>query len=108
MFSLRMNLKRLWMILAWGRMTYDVGADGIDMKFCHGYLGLQILCPTILASGSMVDHGKTVVNLPSIYMGICKVIPDENFLIGSNISVWGAISPAGFGTRPNRYPGHLS
>ena len=27
------------------KMTYDVGADGIDMKFCHGYLGSQILRP---------------------------------------------------------------
>jgi hypothetical protein len=28
-----------------GSLTYDSGADGIDMKFCHGYLGSQILRP---------------------------------------------------------------
>jgi 2,4-dienoyl-CoA reductase-like NADH-dependent reductase (Old Yellow Enzyme family) len=27
------------------KITCDSGADGIDMKLCHGYLGSQILCP---------------------------------------------------------------
>ena len=27
------------------KIAYDSGADGIDMKFCHGYLGSQILRP---------------------------------------------------------------
>src|SRR5512139_2522911 len=27
------------------KITYDSGADGIDMKLCHGYLGSQILRP---------------------------------------------------------------
>lgn len=27
------------------KITQAVGADGIDMKLCHGYLGSQILRP---------------------------------------------------------------
>ena len=80
------------------RMTYDVGADGIDMKFCHGYLGSQILRPynnrKWKYGGSWENRRQFAFDL---YERIRKVIPDENFLIGSKISVWEGF-PGGFGT----------
>jgi 2,4-dienoyl-CoA reductase-like NADH-dependent reductase (Old Yellow Enzyme family) len=80
------------------KMTYDVGADGIDMKFCHGYLGSQILRPYNTRrwryGGPWENRRQFAFDL---YERIRKVIPDENFLIGSKISVWEGF-PGGFGT----------
>jgi 2,4-dienoyl-CoA reductase-like NADH-dependent reductase (Old Yellow Enzyme family) len=80
------------------KMTYDVGADGIDMKFCHGYLGSQILRPYNTRKwkygGAWENRRQFAFDL---YERIRKVIPDENFLIGSKISVWEGF-PGGFGT----------
>ncbi len=80
------------------KMTYDVGADGIDMKFCHGYLGSQILRPYNTRKwkygGPWENRRQFAFDL---YERIRKVIPDENFLIGSKISVWEGF-PGGFGT----------
>ena len=80
------------------RMTYDVGADGIDMKFCHGYLGSQILRPYNTRKwkygGPWENRRQFAYDL---YERIRKAIPDENFLIGSKISVWEGF-PGGFGT----------
>ena len=80
------------------RMTYDVGADGIDMKFCHGYLGSQILRPYNTRKwkygGPWENRRQFAFDL---YERIRKVIPDENFLIGSKISVWEGF-PGGSGT----------
>jgi 2,4-dienoyl-CoA reductase-like NADH-dependent reductase (Old Yellow Enzyme family) len=80
------------------KMTYDVGADGIDMKFCHGYLGSQILRPyndrKWKYGGPWENRRQFAYDL---YERIRKVIPDENFLIGSKISVWEGF-PGGFGT----------
>jgi len=80
------------------KMTYDVGADGIDMKFCHGYLGSQILRPYNTRKwkygGAWENRRQFAFDL---YERIRKAIPDENFLIGSKISVWEGF-PGGFGT----------
>jgi 2,4-dienoyl-CoA reductase-like NADH-dependent reductase (Old Yellow Enzyme family) len=80
------------------KMTYDVGADGIDMKFCHGYLGSQILRPYNTRQwkygGPWENRRQFAFDL---YERIRKVIPDENFLIGSKVSVWEGF-PGGFGT----------
>jgi 2,4-dienoyl-CoA reductase-like NADH-dependent reductase (Old Yellow Enzyme family) len=80
------------------KMTYDVGADGIDMKFCHGYLGSQILRPyndrKWKYGGPWENRRQFAYDL---YERIRKEIPDENFLIGSKVSVWEGF-PGGFGT----------
>lgn len=80
------------------KMTYDVGADGIDMKFCHGYLGSQILRPYNTRKwkygGAWENRRQFAYDL---YERIRKAVPDENFLIGSKISVWEGF-PGGFGT----------
>jgi 2,4-dienoyl-CoA reductase-like NADH-dependent reductase (Old Yellow Enzyme family) len=80
------------------KITHDVGADGIDMKFCHGYLGSQILRPYNTRKwkygGSWENRRQFAYDL---YERIRKAVPDENFLIGSKISVWEGF-PGGFGT----------
>ncbi len=80
------------------KMSYDVGADGIDMKFCHGYLGSQILRPYNTRKwkygGPWENRRQFAFDL---YERIRKVVPDEKFLIGSKISVWEGF-PGGFGT----------
>ena len=80
------------------KMTYDVGADGIDMKFCHGYLGSQILRPyndrKWKYGGAWENRRQFAFDL---YERIQKAVPDKNFLIGSKISAWEGF-PGGFGT----------
>jgi 2,4-dienoyl-CoA reductase-like NADH-dependent reductase (Old Yellow Enzyme family) len=80
------------------KMTYDVGADGIDMKFCHGYLGSQILRPyndrKWKYGGPWENRRQFAFDL---YERIRKAVPDKNFLIGSKISIWEGF-PGGFGT----------
>ena len=80
------------------KITYDSGADGIDMKFCHGYLGSQILRPYNTRKwkygGKWENRRQFAFDL---YERIRKIIPDKNFLIGSKISVWEGF-PGGFGT----------
>ncbi|HET6845876.1 MAG TPA: hypothetical protein VFH29_03525, partial [Anaerolineales bacterium] len=80
------------------KITYDSGADGIDMKFCHGYLGSQILRPYNTRKwkygGAWENRRQFAFDL---YERIRKAIPDKSFLIGSKISVWEGF-PGGFGT----------
>jgi len=80
------------------RIAYDSGADGIDMKFCHGYLGSQILRPYNTRKwkygGPWENRRQFAYDL---YERIQKVIPDKNFLIGSKLSVWEGF-PGGMGT----------
>ncbi len=80
------------------KITYDSGADGIDMKLCHGYLGSQILRPyndrKWKYGGPWERRRQFAFDL---YERIQKAIPDKNFLIGSKISVWEGF-PGGFGT----------
>jgi 2,4-dienoyl-CoA reductase-like NADH-dependent reductase (Old Yellow Enzyme family) len=80
------------------KIAYDAGADGIDMKFCHGYLGSQILRPY---NNRKWKYGGPWENRRQfafdLYERIQKAVPDKNFLIGSKISVWEGF-PGGFGT----------
>lgn len=80
------------------QIAHDVGADGIDMKLCHGYLGSQILRPyndrKWKYGGSWENRSRFAFDL---YEKIQKAVNDKNFLIGSKISVWEGF-PGGFGT----------
>src|SRR5450759_4929013 len=80
------------------KIAYDSGADGIDMKFCHGYLVSQILRPYNTRKwkygGKWENRRQFAFDL---YERIKKAVPDKNFLIGSKISVWEGF-PGGFGT----------
>lgn len=80
------------------RIAHDVGADGIDMKLCHGYLGSQILRPyndrNWKYGGSWANRSRFAYDL---YECIQKEINDKNFLIGSKLSAWEGF-PGGCGS----------
>lgn len=80
------------------KIAYDAGADGIDMKLCHGYLGSQILRPYNSRNwkygGPWENRRQFAFDL---YERIREAVPDQNFLIGSKISVWEGF-PGGMGT----------
>lgn len=79
-------------------ITHDAGADGIDMKFCHGYLGNQILRPhndrQWKYGGSWANRSRFAYDL---YERIQKAVNDPNFIIGSKVSLWEGF-PGGFGS----------
>lgn len=80
------------------KIAHSAGADGIDMKLCHGYLGSQILRPyndrKWKYGGSWENRSRFAFEL---YERISKEVNDKNFLIGSKISAWEGF-PGGFGT----------
>jgi 2,4-dienoyl-CoA reductase-like NADH-dependent reductase (Old Yellow Enzyme family) len=80
------------------QITHDAGADGIDMKFCHGYLANQILRPyndrRWKYGGSWQNRSRFAYEL---YERIEKAVKDRNFIIGSKVSLWEGF-PGGFGT----------
>ncbi|HJW90188.1 MAG TPA: hypothetical protein VJ436_06075 [Anaerolineales bacterium] len=80
------------------KIAHDAGANGIDMKFCHGYLGSQILRPyndrKWKYGGPWENRRQFAFDL---YERIQKAVKDRNFLVGSKISVWEGF-PGGFGT----------
>lgn len=80
------------------KIAYDSGADGIDMKFCHGYLGSQILRPYNTRKWKYGGPWENRCQFAyDLYERIQKAVPDKNFLIGSKISVWEGF-PGGMGT----------
>jgi 2,4-dienoyl-CoA reductase-like NADH-dependent reductase (Old Yellow Enzyme family) len=80
------------------RVAHDAGADGIDVKLCHGYLGSQFLRPyndrKWKYGGSWENRTRFAYE---IYERIAKEIQDPNFVVGSKISVWEGF-PGGVGT----------
>ena len=80
------------------KIAHNAGADGIDMKLCHGYLGSQILRPyndrKWKYGGSWENRSRFAYDL---YERIQKEVNDKNFLIGSKVSAWEGF-PGGFGT----------
>ena len=79
-------------------IAYNAGADGIDLKLCHGYLGCQMIRPhnnrKWKYGGDWDNRSRFAYELME---RIRKVVPDKNFLIGSKISAWEGF-PGGFGT----------
>jgi 2,4-dienoyl-CoA reductase-like NADH-dependent reductase (Old Yellow Enzyme family) len=80
------------------KIAHDIGADGIDMKLCHGYLGSQILRPyndgNWKYGGSWEKRSRFAYDL---YERINREINDKNFLIGSKLSAWEGF-PGGCGS----------
>ena len=80
------------------RFAYEVGADGVDIKLCHGYLGTQILRPynkdNWKYGGKWENRRQFAIDL---YDRIKAAVPDENFVLGSKISVYEGF-PGGVGT----------
>ena len=80
------------------KIAHDAGADGIDMKLCHGYFGSQILRPyndrKWKYGGSWENRSRFAFDL---FERISKAVNDKSFLIGLKISAWEGF-PGGFGT----------
>jgi len=71
------------------KIAYDSGADGVDLKFCHGYLGSQILRPYNTRKwkygGAWENRKRYATELTE---RVVKAINDPNFIIGSKVSIW--------------------
>ena len=80
------------------KICRDVGADGIDLKFCHGYLGSQILRPyndrDWKYGGPWERRRQFAYDLME---RIRAAVPEKEFLIGSKMSMWEGF-PGGCGT----------
>ena len=76
----------------------QVGADGIDFKQCHGYLGAEMIRP---ANTRPDRYGGTFENRTRFFretsQRIKEAVGDESFLIGARYSAYEGIQ-GGFGT----------
>ena len=79
------------------KICENIGADGIDLKFCHGYLGSQILRPYNDRSwkygGSWENRSRFAYDL----MERIRENVSKDFIIGSKLSMWEAF-PGGCGS----------
>lgn len=81
------------------KIAHAVGANGVDLKFCHGYLGSQILRPyndrKWKYGGSWENRSRFAYELME---SVQKAVSyDKNFLIGSKLSMWEGF-PGGCGS----------
>ena len=71
------------------KIAHDAGADGIDFKNCHGYLGSQLVRPY---NDRDWKYGGSFENRThftfEVYERIQKEINDPNFIVGSKVSFW--------------------
>jgi len=80
------------------KMAHDCGADGVDFKLCHGYLGTQVLRPfndrKWKYGGSWGNRTRFAYEF---YERVAKEVNDPNFLVGSKVSMWEGL-PGGVGS----------
>ena len=80
------------------KIAHNAGADGVDLKFCHGFLGSQILRPyndrKWKYGGSWANRSRFAFDLIE---RISNEINDKNFLLGSKLSMWEGF-PGGCGS----------
>jgi len=80
------------------KLSHSIGADGIDLKMCHGYLGGQLLRPANTKDGR---YGGSFENRSRFFRevaeGIRTELSDKDFVLGTRFSFYEAI-PGGFGT----------
>ena len=78
--------------------AHDVGADGVDLKLCHGYLGSQILRPYNKEDwkygGKWENRRQFAIDL---YDQVKAAVNDDNFILGSKFSLYEGF-PGGCGT----------
>jgi 2,4-dienoyl-CoA reductase-like NADH-dependent reductase (Old Yellow Enzyme family) len=71
------------------KIAHDSGADGVDFKNCHGYLGSQLVRPY---NDRKWKYGGSFENRTrftyEVYERIQKEINDPNFIVGSKVSIW--------------------
>ena len=80
------------------KIAHNVGANGVDLKLCHGYLGSQLLRPyndrKWKYGGSWENRSRFAFELIE---KVIKEVNDPNFLVGSKVSVWEGF-PGGCGS----------
>ncbi len=80
------------------KIAHNAGADGVDFKNCHGYLGSQLVRPyndrDWKYGGSFENRTRFTYE---VYERIHKEINDPNFIVGSKVSFWEGF-PGGQGT----------
>ena len=80
------------------KLAHRVGADGVDLKLCHGYLGSQLLRPyndrKWKYGGSWENRSRFAFELIE---RVIREVNDPNFLVGSKVSVWEGF-PGGCGS----------
>lgn len=80
------------------KIAHSAGADGVDLKLCHGYLGSQLLRPyndrKWKWGGSWENRSRFAFELIERVM---KAINDPNFIVGSKVSAWEGF-PGGCGS----------
>lgn len=80
------------------KIAQAAGADGIDLKFCHGYLGSQILRPyndrDWKYGGSWEKRSRFAYDLME---RIQRATNDKKFILGSKLSLWEGF-PGGCGS----------
>lgn len=71
------------------KFLYSIGCDGIDLKFCHGYLGSQLVRPY---NNRNWKYGGSWENRSRFAFETCelirKAIPDDKFLVGARVSMY--------------------
>ena len=71
------------------KILYDLGADGVDLKFCHGYFGSQILRPyndrKWKYGGPWENRSRFAFDMIE---KVRKTVNDDNFIVGSKVSMW--------------------
>lgn len=79
-------------------IAHAAGADGVDLKLCHGYLGSQILRPYNKADwkygGKWENRRQFAIDL---YDSVKNAVKDDNFILGSKYSMYEGF-PGGCGT----------
>jgi 2,4-dienoyl-CoA reductase-like NADH-dependent reductase (Old Yellow Enzyme family) len=71
------------------KIAHDCGADGVDFKNCHGYLGSQLVRPY---NDRKWKYGGSFENRTrftyEVYERIQKEVNDPKFIVGSKVSIW--------------------
>ena len=71
------------------KIARDAGADGVDLKFCHGYLGSQILRPFNRENwkygGSWENRRRYAFDLTE---RVVREVNDPGFVVGSKVSIF--------------------
>ena len=93
-FSRRVTVKPMHGL---GGELLSAGADGIDMKLCHGYLGTQILRPFNDRDWKYGGPWENRARFAYDLMERIRAAVGKDFLIGSKMSMWEGI-PGGFGS----------
>lgn len=73
-------------------LAHEAGADGVDFKLCHGYLGAELLRPSNIRNDKWGGSFENRTRL--LREGIEEIqasLPSSDFILGSRISLYEAI-----------------